>query len=519
MCTTPMPLRRILDGAAGERAPRRRRGQEAERRPGVHRDGAVAQRREGLLEPAAQRGERVRVDEDVRAEGAGECLVGVRDGGVDELLPEPRELHDAQHGREVLRALERRRILTRGDVDEQARPRAHRRIRVVRARGIQLRRRVRVPPGPLRRALVRGSQLAEELLALRPVGAHQHDLPRDAVVAVVLQPHRRDVLGLVAQVGARPRAGDDDDRGHPAELRRDRHRQVRHDGAEGRLRAGDVDVVDERMPGEVRADVAAAAHDPEEAGLDQRRERPLEHRDDGILRRVDLQQRDAVEREELVQDVEERDGGDVAGAEHEAHPARCRGGPLTEARRGAGARVRDARREPHLGRESGQQHPVRRRQGRGVHGDASARGRRGAHRGERALPVGEQRERVGVRVQCDERRVRTGQPLLAAQRMPRLEPLRGGRDVGPLLRDGRDGGTDAAEKRPPLAQRQEAPRARARAQVVQGGVEARALVGIEIGGRGHGILLGQPFGLSISIRPRGTASQIRRDSMSARRSR
>ncbi|KNC28098.1 hypothetical protein FF38_03151 [Lucilia cuprina] len=106
----------------------------------------------------------------------------------------------------------------------------------------------------------------------------EHDLPGDAVVAAVVQPHGDDVFRLEAEVGRRPVTGHHDDGRHAAELGRDRllqqrsslppptrgrtrgSRRVRrppHDRAERRLRAGDVHVIDVRMLGQRSVDESA----------------------------------------------------------------------------------------------------------------------------------------------------------------------------------------------------------------------------------------------------------------------
>ena len=110
----------VVERRAGEPAPGERRGQVSERRPRVDRDRAVAQVGDRALEAVAERRLRRRVDEHVGAERAGEPLVGVRDGGVEELLPVAGQRHDAEHGREVLRRLERGGVAARGDLDDRA---------------------------------------------------------------------------------------------------------------------------------------------------------------------------------------------------------------------------------------------------------------------------------------------------------------------------------------------------------------------------------------------------------------
>ena len=171
-----------------------------------------------------------------------------------------------------------------------------------------------VPDRSPRGCRVRGAQRGEERLALRPVRAEDHDLPGDAVVAAVLQSHRRDVLGVVAQIRVGPLAGNDDDRRNAAELGGDRLVELWGAvlaAARGGRGAGPAD-----GPHTIVSNVGAAPvmctwsipgcavryaptsppprtirRKPE---LDERRECPLEHRHERVLRRVDLEDHRAV---------------------------------------------------------------------------------------------------------------------------------------------------------------------------------------------------------------------------------
>ena len=139
---------------------------------------------------------------------------------------------------------------------------------------------------------------------------------------------------------------------HPA------RRRTPHDRVERRRGSGDVDVGDARMSGEVRADVAAAAHDPDEARLDERSERPLEHRQQGVLGGVQLEQRDAVVGQQFVQHVEHGDRRDVSGAEDEPDPAGCLRCELRQPGAAPYLVRGHSRLEPDLAGESGEQQTV-----------------------------------------------------------------------------------------------------------------------------------------------------------------
>ena len=114
-------------------------------------------------------------------------------------------------------------------------------------------------------------------------------------------------------------------------------RRSPHDRVERRRGAGDVDV--RRCRGDRsgtrrrRRRRGRSARSPGSMSGASARSKTGEER---ILRRVELQQRDAVAREQLVEHVEHRDRGDVAGTEHE--PDRRR------ASSGAAARDRPTRR-------------------------------------------------------------------------------------------------------------------------------------------------------------------------------
>ena len=137
-----------------------------------------------------------------------------------------------------------------------------------------------------------------------------------------------------------------------------------------------------------------------------------------IVGGVELQQRDAVVRQQFVQHVEHRDRADVAGAEHEPDAAGVGRRELREPGGAARLVVGDAGLEPHLAGEARQQQAVDRaeREDVGAHAPAG-RGIR-LHARQRALALGELEQRRAVEIQRRDDPVRPGEPVLAAQRMP-----------------------------------------------------------------------------------------------------
>ena len=76
-----------------------------------------------------------------------------------------------------------------------------------------------------------------------------------------------------------------------------------------------MDVIDPGVLGEGSADLAASLHDAQQPERDERRQGAAEHRNKRVLCRVDLEDADPVVGDELVEDVEYRDRGDVACAQ------------------------------------------------------------------------------------------------------------------------------------------------------------------------------------------------------------
>ncbi len=136
---------------------------------------------------------------------------------------------------------------------------------------------------------------------------------------------------------------------------------------------------------------------------------------------IELEQGDAVAREQFVEHVEHRDRGDVAGAEHQSDASGGRRCQLAETGRALGILGGDAGLEPHLARESRQQQAVDGAEREHVGAQAAAgRGIR-LHALERAVALRERQQGRAVRVERREHRVGSGEPLLTPQRMPGLE--------------------------------------------------------------------------------------------------
>ena len=207
---------------------------------------------------------------------------------------------------------------------------------------------------------------------------------------------------------------------------------------------------------EIRAHLGAAADDAQEAGCDERRERALEHGHQGILGGVDLEQYDAVVREQLVQHVEHGDRSDVAGAEHEADPAvgslcfdrlsnrSTDRGALCEPRPRPRVAGRHAGGEPDLAGEAGEQQLVDPEQREGVHPGLTARGAVDPHVVQGVAAVRDPVQRLDVGVERAQGRVGAAQPLLAAEGVIVRQLLRADRRARPLARARRDGTAHAA---------------------------------------------------------------------------
>ncbi|WP_307218321.1 hypothetical protein [Microbacterium sp. SORGH_AS_0888] len=240
---------------------------------------------------------------------------------------------------------------------------------------------------------------------------------------------------------------------------------------------------------EIRADLAAAADDPHEAGLDQRCERASEDGHEGVLRRVDLEQRHPVAGQQLVEDVEHGDGADVAGAEHEADVGLVRGTQLTQARRADRVGGRDPRAQPDLAGEARQQQPIRRRRRIHVGTDAVARSRVDPYAVEGARPAGEGAKRAQVAVESAEHGVGSAQPLLAAQGVAHVEALGGRRRIHPVVDVRGDGRAHALQQRDPLAERDPRPHPCAAAERLDLALDPVGVRRLGGHGRAHGGLL------------------------------
>ena len=246
------------------------------------------------------------------------------------------------------------------------------------------------------------------------------------------------MLGLEAQVGGAPPARHHDDGRDAAQLARDGHPQpglVRrpaplgvlagapHDGVVRAGGPGDVHLVDAVVLREVGTDGAVAVDHADDARLDQRRQRPAVHPEQRTERGVELHERGAIVRGELVEGVQRRDGRDVAGTQHQADTPVL--ADLTRPQAGAVAHLPlgHARRHPDLGREPVEQHPLLRGAGQHAYRHASAgRGTDGEPVEGRA--AGRERlVRPGVGGGALQRAVRAGHPVLAGVRGGRRDVL------------------------------------------------------------------------------------------------
>ena len=222
----------------------------------------------------------------------------------------------------------------------------------------------------------------------------------------------------------------------------------------GAVRAGDVDLVDLGVPAEVGAHLGAAVDHPEEAALDQRRERLLDERTQVDVDRVRLEQHDLVLDEQLVERVHRADRGDVAGAEHQ------RDLPLADRRViGHGLRLRE---DP--GRGHPRLHPD-------VGGDPGVEGavieieredprhhlavRAGSHRAGDARPaVGlDVEQRLAQQPQVAQDEVGPDHRLFPRAGLAGSQPLGLGAERRPALRHGEEPAAEIAEDRLPFLER------------------------------------------------------------------
>ena len=241
----------VVDRVATPSTPRGCRRHKRHCRPGIHRDRAVAQTREALVE-SGHAGQRGRGDDDIHADVTREVVVCGIDGGVDEPLSGACELEYSEHRCEVFR------FEHVGSVTlEQQAPVDRLGVGVAGRCGRHPLAAARVPRLARGNTPERSANLGEESIFLRPVAGDDDDLAGDAVVSGVVEPLGHHMFGLVPQVPTGPCARNDDDRRHPAELARDRLREqgsargaaavgIRppHDCVVGVAASGDVNMVD-----------------------------------------------------------------------------------------------------------------------------------------------------------------------------------------------------------------------------------------------------------------------------------
>ena len=254
----------------------------------------------------------------------------------------------------------------------------------------------------------------------------------------------------------------------------------------------------------------------------------------GVLGRVQLEQRDAVVRQQLVQHVEHRDRGDVAGAEDEPDAA-----GLSSATSWPGRRCGAPRRSVTPG--SNHTSPVKPESSRpstGLSGKTCARtrppGAASSFTPSSGLSPFASFSSGRGRPRARPRAVGAGEPVLTAERMPGLEALRRRGDIRPLGGDRRHRGVQALHQARALVQREVAsrswrrprvPRSRRRAPRARARRGRRPLRGFRPCGQGR--RWRQPgtralsFGRELSVyvgTATGTESQAVRPSMSERRS-
>ena len=311
-----------------------------------------------------------------------------------------------------------------------------------------------------------------ERLALGPALRQHHHLGGVAVERAVVDHLGGDVLGQEAQLGRAVLPGDDHHWRYAPELTGDvlfedrvvggdaalalRARRSPDDEVVGAVRAGDVHVDDLRVVAQVRADLGAAVDEAQVAALDERLERPLVHRTQVFVYRVELDQAHLALVKHLEQGIGRRDRGDVARPEDQRHAALGLGTLAVEA--GlllARLLLGDPRQQAHPRGKTSEQRLI----------VAVAREHRdlGAAvppRTER--PGGQLRlaflldvvERADEQPHAARRHHRSAEPLFTGRRLVHAQPLGLARRGGPLGGDLLDARQAGAQQRCPFTRRQ-----------------------------------------------------------------
>ncbi len=202
--------------------------------------------------------------------------------------------------------------------------------------------------------------------------------------------------------------------------------------------SGHVDLVDELVVGEPCADVAPSVRDANESPLDERRKCLLQERPHVFVDRVHLEDAHLTLVDELVEHVERRDRGDVAGAEHErdfrlvSRLAVERGDVLVEV---LGC---DVGLHPNFGADTAQEQPVVDRRREHVDDDLPVLGSpHGTLSNADPAVLFDLTERLDVPIQPIEQRPGSRRPLLARERGAFRDSLRAHRGLDPCRRRAR----------------------------------------------------------------------------------
>jgi len=148
----------------------------------------------------------------------------------------------------------------------------------------------------------------------------------------------RDVSGCGSDVGVAPAIRNDDRRRHVAELAGDAlfRSGFGNDSLVGCETAGDVNSVDQRVGGQIRAGGRVPARNGQISLCRERRERLFDDRRQIVEERIQLEDARVAFRDESVEGVEWADRRDIAGAQHEPNaglrvaPQHCRRGSGAE---------------------------------------------------------------------------------------------------------------------------------------------------------------------------------------------
>jgi hypothetical protein len=260
------------------------------------------------------------------------------------------------------------------------------------------------------------------------------------------------------------------------------------DGVEGLVRASDMDLLDAGVVAQIRALRRATVDDAQIAAVDQRAERDLDQRAEIGVDRVHLADDDLVLVEELVEDVERADAGDVAGAEDERNLAGVRR-PIDAGLILAQVLLGDARLHPHIRRQPSEEEAIVGRLREDARRDLAvgqSAHRTGDPRRATARDVG---ERVTVLAHVPDRRVDARAPLLAGQRRIGRETLGLHARGDPAVGNGVEVTHELGHELAALGGRDTNPGILVRLERLHGGVH-RGLIGGGHAGGGGGILEG-----------------------------